>query len=99
MKVNVSQKVDGVGNVLYLISTSDSGRSDSELFLGNSHKDVLLQFFKRNNWDEEFVNEEYQNGSWVFSDKDVDDEDFDEDEFEGEGLEVIDVQEIGRVVD
>ena len=99
MNVKLTQKVDGVGNQLYLISTSDSGRSDTELFLGNGHKDVLLQFFKRNNWDEEFVNEEYQNGNWVFSDKDIDDEDFDEDEFEGEGMEMIDVQLIGEVVE
>ena len=94
-KITLSQKVDGVGNNLYLISTSDSGRSDSELFFGNGHKDVLLQFFERNKWDEEFVNEEYQNVSWVFSDKDIDDDDFDEDEFEGNGYEVIDVQLIG----
>jgi hypothetical protein len=98
MKVEVNQKVDGVGNELYMISYTDSGSCTNELFLGNGHKDVLLQFFKRNEWSEEFVNEEYSNVNWVFSDKDIDDDDFDEDEFEGEGVEKIDVDLIGIVL-
>ena len=99
MKVEVNQKVDGVGSELYLITTNDVGEVNTELYLGNGHKDVLLQFFKRNNWDEEFVNEQFQNGNWVFSDKDIDDDDFDEDEFEGEGFERVEVELIGSVID
>ena len=99
MKVNVNQKVDGVGNKLYLITTNDVGEVSTELFLGNDEKDVILQFYKRNNWDEEFVNEQFSNGSWVFSDKDIDDEDFDEEDYEGEGYESIEVELIGEVIE
>ena len=91
MKVEVNQKVDGVGSELYLITTNDVGEVNTELYLGNGHKDVLLQFFKRNNWDEEFVMETYNNVGWVFN------EDWDEDEYDGEGIERIEVDEIGEV--
>jgi hypothetical protein len=98
MKVEVNQKVDGVGNELYMITYTDTPTFYSELFIGNGHKDVLLQFFKRNDWDEEFINSEYSNVNWVFSDKHFDEEDWDEDEFVGEGFERIEVELIGEVI-
>lgn len=99
MKVDLlNEKIDGVGTRLYMITYTETPTFYSELFIGNGHKDVLLQFFKRNDWDEEFVNGEFSNVNWVFSDKDIDDEDFDEDEFEGEGFEKIEVDLIGVVV-
>ena len=98
MKVDLlNEKIDGVGTRLYMITYTESPTFYSELFIGNGHKDVLLQFFKRNDWDEEFVNGEFSNVNWVFSDKDIDDEDFDEDEFEGEGFERVEVELIGVV--
>ena len=91
MKVNVSKQVDGVGTKLYMITYSETPMFYSELFIGNDDKDVLLQFFKRNNWDEEFVRSTYSNVGWVFDDN------FDTDEDQDEGFDIIELELIGDI--
>lgn len=91
MKIEVNQKIDGVGNKLFMVSYTDTPTFYSELFIGNDEKDVLLQFFKRNEWSEEYVMSTYTNVGWVFND------DWDEDEDEGEGYEKIELDFIGDI--
>ena len=92
MNVKLKIKIDGgVGKNLYLISVSDDFQTINHHYLGEDSTDVLKQFFKKNEWDEEFVMETYNNVGWVFI------EDWDEDEYDGEGIERIEVDEIGEV--
>ena len=91
MKVQVNQKIDGVGTKLFMITYSETPTFYSELFIGNDDKDVLLQFFKRNGWDEEYVLSTYSNIGWVFNDE------YDEDEDENEGYEKIELDFIGDI--
>ena len=91
MKVNLTQKVDGVGTKLYMITYTETPMFYSEFFIGNDDKDVLTQFFERNKWDEEFVRSTYSNVGWVF------DEDWDEDEDEDEGFDRIELELIGEI--
>ena len=93
MKINVTKNVEGVGNKLFMITYSESPTFYSELFFGNDDKDVLVQWFKRNNWDEDFVRNQFSNVGWVF------DEDFDVDNDQDEGFETIDLELIGEVID
>jgi hypothetical protein len=95
MKVQVNQKIDGVGNKLFNITYTDCGGSYSEMFIGNDDKDVLKQFFTRNNWNEDYVNETFSNMNWVFTeDEHWDDEDWEEN---GEGFERIELDVIGDI--
>ncbi len=93
MKIELTQKIDGgIGKYLYTINVSDCGQVTTNYWLGNSPTDVMLQFFKQVNWTEEFVMDEFCNVGWVFN------EEWDEDEYEGNGMERIEVDEIGEVV-
>jgi hypothetical protein len=91
MKVQISKKVDGVGTKLYMISYTEIPTFYSELSIGNDEKDVLVQFFERSGWDEEYVRSTFSNMGWVF------DEDWDEDEDEDEGCERIELDFIGDI--
>jgi len=92
MNVQVNKKIDGVGTKLYMVSYTETPMFYSELCLGNDDKDVLLQFFQRSGWDEEYVRSTYSNVGWVF------DEEWDEDEDEDDGYERIELDFIGDVV-
>jgi hypothetical protein len=94
MKLDLTLKINGgVGKTLYCISVTEFNSVSNEYWLGDNPTDVMKQFFEGCGWVERYVMEEYCNVGWVF------DEDWDEDEYDGGGVDRIEIDEIGVLVD